>query len=337
MATYTDDQQVFCLNIISNLGSTFTGSAPQIADQTRAAIDNILSNADVIGQIGNWKRVWGPVVVAAEGRALNTMYIAEHADTRKHVVAIAGTDSKSLLDWFLEDFLIVTKVDWPYVSAMDPHPMTSLGTSIGLNVLTSMAEVNGDLHVHARDYLRNAAALDVVVTGHSLGGALAPAYALYLVDTINMWSTGGVSPLVSVLAAAGATPGDKAFSDYYFSKLGSTTLRVWNAHDVVPHGFEPDMLSEIAHIYEPAIKTPIAIKMAVDVLAKITAAKGYTQLMPGVPGFTTQVCDKASDFNAALLCNHICAYADHFKVSDFQVSVQHIMGYSAPFFSDGCN
>jgi len=334
---YNLNQQVFCLNTISNLGNMYHGTADAIAAQTKTSINSILGNAQIIGLIGNWCCVWGPKVVAAEGKALNTMYIAKNADTAQYVIAIAGTDSKSLLDWFLEDFLVTTKVDWPYISdAGSPHPMTSLSTSIGLNALIGMAEVIDGDHIHARDYLEKVAAKNVMVTGHSLGGALSPAYALYLYDTMSQWAL-RTQVTISCLPVAGATPGDKAFSDHYQAQLGASTTRVWNVKDVVPHGFEQDMLRQIAAIYEPQIKTPIAIKGAVELIRLLTVTKGYTQLMPDVSGISSKICDSITTFDQELLCQHICAYADYFQISTFQTCVQSILGLPSPFFSDGCS
>ncbi len=335
-ATYTSDQQVFCLNAISNLGNEYQGTAEVIASQTSAAINNILSDPGVNGLIGNWSCVWGPQVVAAEGKALNTMFIAHNSDSDQYVVAIAGTDSKCVLDWLLEDFLVSTKVDWPYGGFdLSPNPMTSLGTSIGLNALIGMAVTTNSIHVHARDYLQNQAATNVIVTGHSLGGALAPAYALYLNDTVSQWANGR-AVTISCAPAAGATPGDQAFSDYYGQRLGATTNRVWNAHDVVPHAFEHDMLTEIKAIFEPHVKTPISVRGAIDLIKLLTINKNYTQLLPATAGFTLTNCSGATTFGDALLCNHICAYADHFQVADFQAAVQRVLNMASPFFSSGC-
>ncbi len=333
---YTFDQQVFCLNTLSNLSNGYTGSASQIAAQANTSITNVLNNPGVKSLLGNWSLVWGPVVVAAEGKALNTMYIAHNADTNQHVVAIAGTDSKSVLDWLLEDFYVVQKVDWPYSPHLSPMPMMSKGTSIGLSYLVGMAVENNGTHVHARDYLQSVSAIDITVCGHSLGGALSPAYALYLNDTRGTWAKGRVIK-ISCQPAAGATPGDKAFSDYYTNQLGANTKRVWNAHDVVPHAFQTDMLKQIKTIFEPHLHTPEAIKIAIDAIIVVVALKGYTQLMPAVPGFEAPICNKATDFMGELLCQHICAYADHFQISGFQSAVQQVLKLAHPFFTDGCN
>jgi len=335
MPVYSNNQQIFCLNAISNLGNMYNGGAQDIASLTGAAINKILTDPTVVNLIGNWACVWGPVVVAADSKALNTMYIAHNSDTNQYVVGIAGTDSQSVLDWLLEDFYVVQKVDWPYVNGMDPMPMTSRGTSIGLNYLLGMAVVSGNDHIHARDFLQNVNATDVTVTGHSLGGALAPAYALYLNDTKNQW-TNGNAVTISCHPAAGATPGDKAFSDYYTSQLANTTNRVWNAHDVVPHAFEQDMLSEIKTIFEPENITPDYIKAAIDAIKLAIIGKNYTQLMPDVPGFASTGCDSSTTFFDELLCQHICAYANYFQVSEFQVAVQNALGLPNPYFSSGC-
>ncbi|MGH9905070.1 MAG: lipase family protein [Pyrinomonadaceae bacterium] len=54
----------------------------------------------------------------------------------------------------------------------------------------------------------------ISVTGHSLGGALSPAVALWLSDTKAQWDPSGRSSL-ACLPSAGPTSGDQAFATYY--------------------------------------------------------------------------------------------------------------------------
>lgn len=100
--TYTTQQATFCLNIISNLSAQYNGNnQATIQSKTAEAINKVLNNSGTAPLIGNWTCAWGPVVVAANNKAINTMYVAKSKDNGQtnYVVAIAGTDATSVLDW----------------------------------------------------------------------------------------------------------------------------------------------------------------------------------------------------------------------------------------------
>ena len=289
MATYDPNQIIFCLSTLSNLSSTGSGSGGKIEKDIKPEIKAVLADPTVQGLIGEWNLVWGPVVDVGPFKvggslAINTLYIARSADNPNHfVVAIAGTDSKSKYDWIVEDFWVGKTVTWPYLPAGWPtQPQISDGTNFGLGKLVAMQDP--DTKLTARQYLQNNAANTpgsfVAVTGHSLGGALSPSYALYLNDTASEWNSAGNATL-ACLATAGPTPGDADFSDYYGSRLGSATTRVWNSHDVVPHAWEVDMLNQIPTLYEPLITPDIEINAFVALAKWVSRKTPYTQLLPG--------------------------------------------------------
>ncbi len=330
---YSADQITFCHAALSNLSSMQNGTPQQIQQIVKNQLNSVYTNTNIQLLIGNWKVVWGPSVLTYNGKDLNDMYIAYCADTNQYVVAISGTNSKSAVDWITEDFEVLSTVTWPYLPEHSIiNPCISKATSNGLNALINLKDSEtGDT---AATYLGKNKATNIIVSGHSLGGALSPTYALYLADTLSQWSQ-EENVQISVMALAGATPGDAAFSNYYTSRLGATTNRVWNQFDVVPHGFEADMLKKVKSIYDGTFHTPGYISLVIDGLVLATANKHYTQLMPETPGFSIPIWQKTSGFLDAALCNHICCYAMHFNVGDFQQLVSTTLGLSKPFFSDG--
>jgi hypothetical protein len=110
--------------------------------------------------------------------------------------------------------------------------------------------------------------IEVVVAGHSKGGALAPALAMWLRDTQG---TDGLAPhhewdpdrvaTISCWAFAGPTPGNRAFADRIDRVLGPRCRRIPNRFDLVPHAWtvraneanEELCLDAAADLYGPEI------------------------------------------------------------------------------------
>ena len=140
MPTYSQNQSVFTLSILANLGSTITGNIDQIEAVLANTIDTQLLSFKP--EIGTWTVVWGPAVyqAPASNRVDNVMYVAQAGtDTEtpgQLVVAIAGTDPYSAFDWLLEDVLVSTLVPWPTgTPPQTSDPRVSLGTFLGLSIL----------------------------------------------------------------------------------------------------------------------------------------------------------------------------------------------------------
>lgn len=366
VAPYTLEQQIFCHNTLSNISSYYNKSDQQAQqDSTAHAVNAVLGDKAVQQYLGKWTCVWGPVVINYKEKAMNTMYIAQSQDTPGNfVVAIAGTDAQSIMDWLKFDFNILTMIPWLYPVGIDVG-MISTGTNMGLNNLKGMTD-NSRGGIDAETFLSNEASklkeghkMNIWVTGHSLGGALAPVFALYLHHKKDKDKWPNVNDVtVNCIALAGATPGNKMFSDYYNKQMGSNTIRIWNTMDVVPHGYEIDMLNELPNLYTAdSISMDSMEFYTVTRMTKYLDSMGYnyTQLFPGtVVGFTSGFYSWAdtlynpSDTSAhpkkrfdphtylgQLGCMHIPAYASYYKAQDFQVDVQRILGMNYPFFSEG--
>ena len=81
----------------------------------------------------------------------------------------------------------------------------------------------------------------LTVCGHSLGGTLTPVVAKWLEDFKYYWGDTETTEVYS-WSFAGATPGNKAFTDKFneqfdVSKEKPRAFRVWNELDLVPHAW----------------------------------------------------------------------------------------------------
>jgi hypothetical protein len=97
-------------------------------------------------------------------------------------------------------------------------------------------------------------ALEVTVTGHSKGGALAPAMALWLNEALNSQDTGERwderrHAQVHCHAFAGPTPGNSAFAARIEAQLGNRHRHLRNMNDLVTHAWQVDELQQIATLY----------------------------------------------------------------------------------------
>jgi hypothetical protein len=213
---------------------------------------------------GDWSVVWGPVVILPPGTvgtdtAANSMYVAYSPSNAMYVVAIAGTDFTSVYDWLEEDFYVDPPlVAWP-LSAQDLCQGTvtdpsvagvSVATCTGITNLKSMtgSSAAGPGAVSLYDFLTSGVpagtqqSSTLVFTGHSLAGALSPTLAFdYKLNGGGSWGT------MRVLALAGPTPGNTAFSNAFvaaFPQAQSDDNKLpWNTNfrnalDIVPHAWD---------------------------------------------------------------------------------------------------
>ena len=123
---------------------------------------------------------------------------------------------------------------------------------------------------------------EVVVSGHSKGGALAQALALWLVDNQAAWDPTGTAR-VRCFSYAGPTPGNAAFAYRFDRALGDDGLRVSNRLDVVPHAWtiRPSarargfFVDDVPKLYGPPVRRVEALETLAEVVRRHVEPIGY--------------------------------------------------------------
>ena len=156
-----------------------------------------------------------------------------------------------------------------------------------------------------------ARAINVTVTGHSLGGCLSSTLALALKDTTTRWSPGFPSTIRS-WSFAGPTAGNRDFATYTDMRLGSSLHRWVNTLDVAPLAWNESTLNNAWTIYSSYGISPNIFERTALEIAKL-AASGLHYTQPSVGTVT-----KAGDFNPAP------AYRGYASQADWQ----HTDGYA---------
>lgn len=280
-------QQMAALAFVAYLGEELTGSDDKVEGELYPCLEAQLAAEPLTD--GKWTLAWGPAVYKFDIAHYddNMLYVVRAAADPAHLaIATRGTNAKAILDWLLEDLDVDHQVAWRYGDAPSGAKI-SQATENGLRVLQTMVPASGPvpnqtLTQFLETYSQANGALQIHVTGHSLGGALAPTLALWLADTRRDWDASGQST-IAVVSLAGPTAGNAAFAAYSDSRIGSSTTRLHNPYDVVPLAWNHATMGTIAGLYAPTIEPEEDIRLAIDVARDLVKHKGYTQIRPDAP------------------------------------------------------
>ncbi len=129
------------------------------------------------------------------------------------------------------------------------------------------------------------AAMEVVVTGHSKGGALASTVALWLAETqgrpttsSERWDPSGRAT-VSCYSYAGPTAGDADFAAHSDRVIGSRCHRIANQLDVVPHAWTLTDLGKIPTLYDARTVAPLhGVEELVATISTLTQRLRYAHV-----------------------------------------------------------
>ena len=281
---FNQEQTTFILSMLSSIRAPLTGTVQEVEQALAADLDTQLQA--LVTSIGPWQIVWGPAVYQAPGsnHADNVMFVARSATTPPQlVVSIAGTNPASVFDWLVEDFFVGAQVPWAYGNPpLGSQPKIAAGTFVGLTILQRLAPGPGlpGAGLLLQDFLTTAfdQAMNVITTGHSLGGALSPTFGLWLFDTQTTWDP-HAQATVFCQPSAGPTPGNGDFAAYYTqSALGRRTTRIDNSLDIVPQAWNDTTLSQIPMCYAPAIMPDALVDFLVSWARDAAQGGDYTPI-----------------------------------------------------------
>lgn len=305
-------QEMGALAFIAYLGEQVTGSDDEVEKKLAPCLEGELARQRLTKD--RWLLAWGPAVYKFADADLddNMMYVVRDARDPAHLaIATRGTNYKAILDWLIEDFEVHQQVAWKYGKA-PRRARIAQGTSDGLGILQTMVPAAGPapgiplsqfLAAEAKDH----PGLQIDVTGHSLGGALAPTLALWLADTRADWDP-RQQARIAVHSLAGPTAGNAAFAAYSDSRLGAATDRMHNPLDVVPLAWNCKTMKTIADLYRPLAPADQLERAAIDGARDLVKCKGYTQIRPDAPPLPAALNPQAPGFADQAGWQHTCGY-----------------------------
>ncbi|WP_394833698.1 lipase family protein [Pendulispora rubella] len=329
---YTREQVMLTLSFISYLGIFEILDDAKTSAQILNQINKALAKTPPVA--GNWQVIWGParydgfLTIFDE----NLMFVVQSIhDPSQYAIVIRGTNPVSLTNWVLQDFAVIRQMAWPY-NAHPPglKPKISQGTARGLQALQNSKPVRGIpgagstlYQFLANEVRRNPSPrLTVAVTGHSLGGALSPALALWLSDTQHASDEVATPPWdpnlksrIEVYPFAGPSPGNRDWAKYYDLKLGASTKRVWNQFDVVPHGWTEVALKKLPQLYDPDITPDWLINLLLWSTTVLASRGDYLQILHETePLGGGKTCGFLKDYLGQMIYQHTAAYPELLKL-----------------------
>jgi hypothetical protein len=156
--------------------------------------------------------------------------------------------------------------------------------------------------------------IDLYICGHSKGGAIVPAVALWLADTqgddreeANVWDPDS-KVSIHTFSFAAPTAGNGAFRDY-FSKRPIRAYRLANPMDVVPHAWNARELDQIPSLYNGELAP---LKGLTDVVIEEVKRLDYQHESPTAEWLNAQPEDLGVTQQIAF--QHLDAYLRHFDL-----------------------
>lgn len=309
--------------------STLALSEDMVADSPAAPVYEAARK--LVKKLLKYQKLWttaGPAAVNAAARVSEALKLEEVVE----VLALRQRLIRALDRTLEPQAEAPVAMLMPSAAELDDRQPPGIGL---LELLANLAQTHGD-------------ALELYVTGHSKGGALAPALALFLSDTQRnediaiprhyQWNPGGHGK-IHCYAFAGPTPGNTAFADYFNRQLGRNFYRYANQRDIVTLAWKSEELRTISGVFgEAAPSLPgldlLFSEMADEVEELDYCHPGEDYTDPNAPGkgiekhvveFAGALKSNTSSYLLQELHQHIDAYLS-FMGLDKVADIKQILG-----------
>lgn len=197
--------------------------------------------------MGPWTLQWGPVdndgILA---------YVAISDDGSTYALAFRGSltedDAEGFVENWLADLDAIEFLPWMY-------PANGGNVTDGMNDAFALAVAGCDpqrgltLVDYFRELAQHAGSVPLIVTGHSLGGALANLFAGYLHDQIPKF--GAAVPQMTPVTFAAPTVSDAIFKAWWDGLFAAGAYHAVNAWDIVPAAWGD--LKAVLALYPPPV------------------------------------------------------------------------------------
>ncbi len=236
-------------------------TADSLSDSIIKDSIGILLRDETFATKGEWELVWGPGISPNNE---NLLYVAKYisGDSPAYTIAIRGTNISSIGN-ILNDLKVFTLVEFPYGM---PGDSVGKGPMEGFtNLLNSQDSVTGTNLETYLESITSSAKIPLYITGHSLGGGLAPMMAYWLITNEALKD----KFTISTYAFAGPGWFNESFKDNFLNTLpadASFSMQV-NSLDMIPYGYSnlPGIISGNIPVKVPGLYR-IGISIAQSIL-----------------------------------------------------------------------
>ncbi len=290
--------------------------ASRVEEGVRSALDLLAR------PVGVAETVWGPVAYRKKGILLtdSLMFVVKDSVTRgkgtdSYTLVIRGTNPGSLASWIFQDLAVSGLVPWRRRSPKSPleNAWISMATDNALEIHQSL-EYRGKTVL---DWLvsllagNKSAKIDLSITGHSLGGLMSTAFALFLREEL---AAAGLAHRVnfSICAFAGPTAGNGAFSAALEEAFGDGLTLYDNPLDLAPLAWDEKNLSgRMPTLYEPAIRPNGIERDGLAAFAQAVRGLGYAKPVRRVAAVPSSVVEVPfNDYLLEAIVQHVVPYAE---------------------------
>lgn len=272
-----------------------------VAETVRDLLASMLPRQELVW--GPAVHLPGPEVPAALPRYSDALvFISRDRDSGEYYVVFRGTNTISAAEWIFQDFMVQKMVPWLEIQA-GSAPAAALVSDGTARAILLRRDLQPGPGVKGEGLSFAAALVSILddskgrcvmhFTGHSLGGLLSSAMALWFVDYLDASGRQGLAAklVLDAHGYAGPTAGNSAFAAYLESRVPANHRYV-NELDVAPRAWNEESMATLPDLYLPNIdlRSQAFTKSLYDLCLGLVRDKGYVQ--PGgsvaVPSWVAQ-------------------------------------------------